>query len=82
MKLQELNQNEMTEINGGGLLGLGSLLGGNSSASGSQGGLTGGLGLGSLLSLSNESQDGTKTSLSIGNGISLNLGSLFNSLQG
>lgn len=81
MNFQELNQNEMTQINGGGLfdsLGLGSLLGNNGGAS--QGGLTGGLGLGSLLSLSNTSADGSKTELTLGKGIVLNLGSIFSSL--
>lgn len=77
MKLQELNQNEMTEINGGGLFG--------NSDSASQGGLTGALNIGNLLSFSNETQDGdesSKSSFSLGNGIGLNLGGIFNSLQG
>ncbi|MDO7743990.1 MAG: hypothetical protein MUP99_09460, partial [Pedobacter sp.] len=67
MKLQELNQNEMTEINGGGLFG--------NSDSASQGGLNGALSIGNLLSFSNETQDGdesSKSSFSLGNGIGLN----------
>ena len=74
MKLQELNQNEMTEINGGGLFG--------NSDSASQGGLTGSLGIGNLLSFSNETEDGDKSSFSLGNGIGLDLGGIFNSLRG
>ncbi|WP_442589841.1 hypothetical protein ACSBL2_01140 [Pedobacter sp. AW31-3R] len=84
MNLQELNQNEMTAINGGGLLdnlglgnlGLGGLLGSNGGTN--QGGLTASIGLGSLLSLSNTS-NGSTTELTLGKGLSLNLESLFNS---
>ncbi|WP_442589842.1 hypothetical protein ACSBL2_01145 [Pedobacter sp. AW31-3R] len=77
MNLQELNQNEMTEINGGGLFG--------NSDSASQGGLTGSLGIGNLLSFSNETTDGdesSSSSFSLGNGINLDLGGIFNSLRG
>ncbi|EDM37715.1 hypothetical protein PBAL39_14859 [Pedobacter sp. BAL39] len=76
MKFQELNQNEMTEINGGGLFG-------NSDSSNS-GGLLGNIGIGNLLSFSTTSQDGdesTSSSFSLGNGISLDLGGVFNSLS-
>lgn len=82
MNLQELSQNEMTEINGGGLLdnlGLGSLLNLGGSSGTNQGGLGGIVGLGSLLSLSNTSADGTSTEVSVGKGLSLNLSGLFNS---
>lgn len=76
MKLQELNHNEMTEINGGGLFG-------NSDSSNS-GSLLGSLGIGNLLSFSTETTDGdetTKSSFSLGNGINLDLGGLFESLR-
>ncbi|TDQ09303.1 hypothetical protein [Pedobacter metabolipauper] len=76
MKLQELNQNEMTQINGGGLFG--------SNDSQSSNSLTGSIGIGSLLSFSTETQDGderSKSSFSVGNGIGLDLGGLFNNLQ-
>ena len=75
MKLQELNLNEMKEINGGGLLG------GNDSAN--SGGLLGSIGIGNLLSFSNETQDGdesSKTSVSLGNNIGGSLQGLFQSL--
>jgi hypothetical protein len=74
MKLQELNQNEMTEINGGGLFG-------NNNSSNS-GGLLGNIGIGNLLSFSTSSQDGdesSSSSFSLGNGINLDLGGIFNS---
>jgi bacteriocin-like protein len=72
MKFQELNQQELTEINGGGLFG------NNNSQSG--GSLLGSLGLGSLLSFSSETQDGdehTKTSFSLLDGLNLDLGGIF-----
>ncbi|WP_158796583.1 hypothetical protein [Pedobacter sp. L105] len=72
MKLQELNQNELTEINGGSLLGL--------PISGS---LSGGLSIGGLLSLgiSNTATGGLAISAVTGNlssllGSGLNLGGL------
>ncbi|KQM76264.1 hypothetical protein ASE74_19620 [Pedobacter sp. Leaf216] len=75
MKLQELNLNEMKEINGGGLFG------GNDSSN--SGGLLGSIGIGNLLSFSNETQDGdesSKTSFSLGNNIGGSLQGLFQSL--
>ncbi len=68
MKMQELNERELKEINGGGLLG------GNDSAS--ENGLGSSLGIGNLLSFSNSSQDGdesSSSSFSLGNGINLDL---------
>jgi len=68
MKPQELNEQELKETNGGGLLG------GNDSSSDSA--LGGSLGIGNLLSTSNSSTDGdesTSSSSSIGNGINLDL---------
>lgn len=76
MKFQELNQNETTEVNGGGLFG-------NSDSSNS-GGLLGNIGIGNLLSFSTSSQDGdesSSSSFSLGNGINLDLGGVFNSLN-
>ena len=78
MNFQELNQNEMTEINGGGLLD--GLLGSGNSNGGSQGGLTAILGLNSLFSFSTKSANGSTTAFTLGKGLSLNLGSIFNSL--
>ncbi|WP_129716918.1 hypothetical protein [Pedobacter sp. SYP-B3415] len=72
MKIQELNLNEMKEINGGGLFG-------NSDSSNS-GGLFGGLGIDNLLSFQTASKDGDEqsaSSFSLGNGIGLDLGGLF-----
>lgn len=81
MNFQELNQNEMSEINGGGLLD-GGLLGGGTSGN-MLGGLTSGLGLNNLLSISNESTStgANKTSVTIGNGLGLNLGGILNGLN-
>lgn len=76
MKMQELNLTEMREINGGGLFG--------SNDSSNKGGLGGALGIGNLLSFQTASQDGDESSassLSIGNNISTSLASLFNSLN-
>ncbi|TDO24456.1 hypothetical protein [Pedobacter duraquae] len=76
MNFQELNQNEMTEINGGGLFG--------NNDSSSTGGLLGNIGIGNLLSFSSSTQDGdesSSSSFSVGNGINLDLGGLFNSLS-
>jgi bacteriocin-like protein len=67
MKTQELNAKELMEINGGGLFG------GDSSSSS---GLAGGLGIGNLLSFGTASQDGDEASastFSLGNGISASL---------
>lgn len=85
MKLQELNQIEMTEINGGGLLGTtGSLI---------QGNLIGPVTIGNFLSLA-VNQDGAAVAVSttnltsilgggIGGGLGgLNLGSLTSILSG
>jgi hypothetical protein len=74
MKTQELNAKELMEINGGGLFG---------GDSASQSGLAGGLGIGNLLSFSTASQDGDESSassLSLGNGISASLSQITNSL--
>ncbi|TDQ10918.1 hypothetical protein [Pedobacter metabolipauper] len=73
MKLQELNQQELTEINGGGLFG--------NSDSSSSNGLLGKIGIGSLLSFQTATKDGDQqsaSSFSLGDGISLDLGGLFN----
>jgi len=70
MKMQELNEKELMEINGGGLLGLG----GNDSTS--ENGLGSSLGIGNLLSFSSSSQDGDESqssSFSLGNGINLDV---------
>lgn len=84
MKTQELTQQELVEINGGGLLGL-NILGLGASGSGitssnTQGGLGTGLSIGNLLTFHNTSQSGTTTSLSLGNNIGLNLQGLINGL--
>jgi len=76
MKMQELNLNEMKAINGG------SLFGNNDSSN--SGGLFGALGIGNLLSYESSSQDGdesTHSSGSIGNGINLDLGGIFDSMN-
>jgi bacteriocin-like protein len=73
MKMQELNNTELQEVNGG------SLLGGNDNSS-SQGGLLGSLGIGNLLSFQSASQNGDQsqsTSFSLGNGITSSLGGIF-----
>lgn len=75
MKTQELNLNELREVNGGSLLGSGD--------SSSNSGLTGMLGIGNLLSFSQASQNGDDkqaSSFSLGNGINLDLGSMFSQL--
>lgn len=75
MKTQELNLNELKEINGGSLLGSGD--------SSSSSGLTGILGIGNLLSFSQASQNGDDkqaSSLSIGNGVGLDLGGFISQL--
>jgi len=76
MKLQELNQEELNAINGGGLF--------DSNDSASNSGILGSIGIGNLLSFQSASQDGDEasaSSTSIGNGINLNLGGIFNSLR-
>ncbi|MES2829713.1 MAG: hypothetical protein V4687_16265 [Bacteroidota bacterium] len=76
MKLQELNQEELNAINGGGLF--------DSSDSSSNGGILGAIGIGNLLSTESYSKDGDEeswSSTSLGNGINLDLGGLFNSMQ-
>jgi|GEM_PF-1387503 len=73
MKTQELNLKELNEINGGGLF--------NDSSSNS--GLAGSLGIGNLISFSQASQDGDEyqaSSFSAGNGIGLDLGSMFSKI--
>jgi hypothetical protein len=76
MNLQELNQSEMTEINGGGLLDGTNLL---------QGNLIGPVTIGNILSLSVNSQSGVTALLATGpltnltNG--LNLGGLLSGLN-
>lgn len=75
MKTQELNAAELKEINGGSIFGSGD--------SASQSGLAGSLGIGNLLSFGQASQNGSdwqQSSTSIGNGIGLDLGSIFNQL--
>ncbi|MDQ7947964.1 MAG: hypothetical protein REI78_15370 [Pedobacter sp.] len=65
----------MRAINGGGLFG-------NNDSSNS-GGLLGSIGIGNLLSYENSSQDGdesTHSSGSIGNGINLDLGGIFHNM--
>lgn len=74
MKMQELNNTELREVNGG------SIFGGNDSSS-SESGLLGNLGIGNLLSFSSSSQNGDQSkssSFSLGNGITSSLGGLFN----
>lgn len=56
MKLQELNQTELTEINGGGLFGSNSPI---------QGSLNNTLSIGNLLSISTNTDSGLKISLSV-----------------
>lgn len=76
MKLQELNQEELNAINGGGLF--------DNSDSSSNGGILGNVGIGNLLSTQSYSKDGdeeSSSSTSIGNGINLDLGGVFNSLR-
>lgn len=76
MKMQELNLNEMKEINGGGIFG--------NSDSASSGGLGGALSIGNLLSFSNSTQDGdesSSTSFSLGNNIGGSLAGIFDSLK-
>lgn len=71
MKPQELNEKELNETNGGGLLG-----GDDSASSGS---LTGALGVDNLLSGSTSSTDGdesSSSSFSAGNGINADLGAI------
>jgi hypothetical protein len=84
MKMQDLNEQELMEINGGGLLNILGLnlggLGGNSGTGGSQSGLSGGLNIGSLLSITNTNQSGSSTSISLGNNIGLSLQQLTNSI--
>ncbi len=76
MKLQELNNTELKETNGGFLLG--------SRDSSNSGGLGLGLGIDNLLSFSSERQDGDRsssTSFSLGNGIGASLEGIFNSIS-
>ncbi|QXV65984.1 hypothetical protein FPZ42_17075 [Mucilaginibacter achroorhodeus] len=72
MKMQEMNLAELQEVNGG------SIFGNNSSSS--QGGLLGSLGIGNLVSFGSESQNGDQhsaSSFSLGNGIDTSLGGIF-----
>lgn len=73
MKLQELNQNEMTEINGGALLGGSNLI---------QGNLIGPVTIGSLLALSVDGQNGVSAALSTGGLTTGGLTNLLGSLGG
>jgi len=73
---KKLNEKELKETNGGGLLG------GNDSAS--TNGLSGTLGIDNLLSSSSTSQDGeesSSSSSSIGNGINADLGGITKNRQ-
>ncbi|GAB3924109.1 hypothetical protein [Mucilaginibacter myungsuensis] len=73
MKTQELKNAELKEVNGGGLF--------DDSASNS--GVAGSLGIGNLLSFSQASQDGDEaqaSNFSAGNGIGLDLGSVFSKI--
>jgi hypothetical protein len=76
MKLQELNQTELTEINGGGLFGSNSPI---------QGSLNNTLSIGNLLSISTNTDNGLKISLSVnpaaGSGSGLNLSNLLSGLN-
>lgn len=75
MKTQELNAKELTAINGGGLF----------DDSSSNSGIAGSLGIGNLLSFSQASKDGDdwqQSSFSAGNGIGLDLGSVFSKITG
>lgn len=76
MKMQELNEVELKETNGGSLL--------NSGDSSSNSGIGGMLGIGNLLSFSQSSQNGDdrqSSSFSLGNGISADLAGVFNSFN-
>ncbi|MEO3407656.1 hypothetical protein MTO98_23655 [Mucilaginibacter sp. SMC90] len=76
MKMQDLNEMELREVNGGSLLGLG---GANSSSG--ESGLLGSLGIDNLLSFSSASKNGdqsSSTSFSLGNGITSSLGGILN----
>ena len=73
MKMQELNNTELREVNGG------SIFGGNDSSS-SESGLLGNLGIGNLLSYQTASKNGDQasaSSFSLGNGITSSLGGIF-----
>ena len=73
MKMQELNNTELLEVNGG-----------SSSNSSTQGGILGSLGIGNLLSFGTESQNGDQSSasaFSLGNGIKSSLGGVFGNGQ-
>lgn len=75
--MKKLNEKELNETNGGGLLG-------NSDDSSNQGGLTGSLGIGNLLSTSSESHDGdesSKSSASVGNNIGGSTTGVFDSMK-
>jgi len=72
MKMQEMNHAELQEVNGG------SIFGNNSSST--QGGLLGSLGIGNLVSFSSASQNGDQasaSSFSLGNDIGTTLGGIF-----
>ncbi len=76
MKLQELNQTELAEINGGGLFGSNSPI---------QGSLNNTLSIGNLFSISTNTDNGLKLSLSVnpagGSSSGLNLSSLLSGLN-
>lgn len=72
MKMHELNETQLQEVNGGSLFG--------TDSSTSQSGLSGILNIGNLLSSQSASQNGDQasaSSFSIGNGITSSLGSIF-----
>ncbi len=76
MKMQELNLDEMKAVNGGGLF--------SNNDSSNAGGLSGTIGIGNLLSYESYTKDGdeeTWSSGSVGNDLSIDLGSMFNSLR-
>jgi len=74
MKMQELTNVELQEVNGGSIFG-------GSDTSSSQSGLLGSLGIDNLFSGSTSSRNGDQSnssSTSIGNGIGADLGGIFN----
>lgn len=75
MKTQELKNEELKAVNGGGILG--------SDDSASNTGIAGSLGVGNLVSFNQSSQDGDESqssAFSAGNGINLDLGSMFSKI--
>ena len=73
MKIQELSNTELQEVNGGSILG-------SANDSSFQGGILGSLGIGNLLTYQSATKNGhqeSATGLSVGNGITSSLGGLF-----